>query len=81
MFFNMGCGSDVTIKELAELVKKTVGFQGEIVWDSSKPDGTFRKLLDVSRLAAVGWKAKTPLEEGVQKAYQWFLDNEGKFRA
>jgi len=82
MFFNMGCGSDVTIKELAETVKKTVGFQGEIVWDSSKPDGTFRKLCDVSQLEkAVGWKAKTSLEEGIKLAYQWFLDNEGNFRA
>lgn len=82
MFFNMGCGYDITIKDLAELVKKTVGFEGEIVYDASKPDGTFRKLMDVSRLEeAVGWKAKTSLEDGIKLAYQWFLDNEGNFRA
>lgn len=82
MFFNMGCGSDVSIKELAETVKRIVGFEGEIVWDSTKPDGTMRKLMDVSRLeAAIGWKAKTSLDEGIKKAYQWFLDNEGNFRS
>lgn len=82
MFFNMGCGYDVTIKDLAELVKKIVGFEGEIVWDASKPDGTFRKLMDVSRLEeSVGWKATTSLEDGIKLAYQWFLDNEGNFRS
>jgi len=81
MFFNMGCGYDVTIKELAEKVKATVGFEGEIVWDSTKPDGTFRKLMDVSSLEKVGWKAKVNLDDGIKLAYQWFLDNEGSFRS
>jgi len=81
MFFNMGCGYDVTIKELAEKVKATVAFEGEIVWDASKPDGTFRKLMDVSSLEKVGWKAKTNLDDGIKLAYQWFLENEGNFRA
>lgn len=81
MFFNMGCGYDITIKELAELVKKITGFEGDIVWDASKPDGTYRKLMDVSQLEKVGWKATTSLEDGIRKAYQWFLDNEGNFRS
>jgi len=67
--------------ELAEKVKDTVGFEGEIVWDSTKPDGTFRKLMDVSSLEKVGWKAKVNLDDGIKLAYQWFLDNEGNFRA
>lgn len=66
---NVGCGEDVTIAELAEAVMSVVGFNGRIVYDSSKPDGTPRKLLDVGRLAALGWKAKTPLREGIQMAY------------
>jgi GDP-L-fucose synthase len=81
MFFNMGCGYDITIKELAEKVKSIVGFEGEIQWDSSKPDGTFRKLMDISRLEAVGWKATTSLDDGIQLAYQWFLDNQDSFRS
>ena len=70
---NIGIGEDITIKELAETVKETVGFTGELVWDTSKPDGTPRKLLDVSRLNALGWKAKTPLKEGIKKTYDAFL--------
>ncbi|WP_317201446.1 GDP-L-fucose synthase [Janthinobacterium sp.] len=66
---NVGCGEDVTIRELAELVEQVVGFEGELVFDASKPDGTPRKLLDVGRLSALGWKAKTGLREGVEKAY------------
>jgi GDP-L-fucose synthase len=66
---NVGCGEDVTIAELAEAVMSVVGFNGRIVYDSSKPDGTPRKLLDVGRLAELGWKAKTPLREGIQMAY------------
>jgi GDP-L-fucose synthase len=62
-------------------VKDIVGFEGDIVWDSSKPDGTFRKLMDVSRLEAVGWKATTSLDDGIQLAYQWFLDNQENFRS
>jgi GDP-L-fucose synthase len=67
---NIGCGTDVTIRQLAELIKKTVGFEGELVFDSSKPDGTPRKLLDVSKLENLGWKSKISLEEGLQKTYK-----------
>lgn len=73
IFFNIGMGKDITIKDLAELIKKIVGFDGEIVWDTSKPNGTPRKLLDVSRINALGWKYDLELEEGVRKAYEWFL--------
>lgn len=70
---NIGTGTDVTIRELAETVMKVVGFEGRIVFDASKPDGTPRKLLDVSRLAALGWRARTALATGVQLAYADFL--------
>jgi GDP-L-fucose synthase len=72
---NIGSGVDVTIRELAEQVMKVVGFAGRIVFDSSKPDGTPRKLMDVSNAAAQGWRAKVPLAEGIQLAYQDFLKN------
>jgi GDP-L-fucose synthase len=71
---NVGCGSDVTIRELAELTAKTVGFTGNIVHDASKPDGTPQKLLDVSKLTRMGWKAKTSLQEGLAATYAWYLD-------
>lgn len=74
-FFNIGTGKELTIKELAELIKKVVGYEGNIVWDSSKPDGTPRKLLDVSRLEKAGWKYKVELEDGIKMAYEWFLEN------
>jgi GDP-L-fucose synthase len=67
---NIGTGEDVTIRELAESVMKTVGFEGRIVFDSSKPDGTPRKLLDVSRLASLGWRAKTSLQDGLRLTYE-----------
>jgi len=70
---NAGTGQDVTIAELAEIIRSITGFTGGIVWDTSKPDGTPRKLLDVSRLAALGWRASTPLAEGLESAYRWFL--------
>jgi GDP-L-fucose synthase len=70
---NVGVGDDVTIAELAALVKKVVGFEGNLVFDTTKPDGTPRKLLDVSRLTALGWRASTTLEQGVASTYQWFL--------
>ena len=70
---NIGTGTDVTIKELTEIVASVVGFPGRIVWDATKPDGTPRKLMDVSRLAALGWKAKVGVREGVQKTYEAFL--------
>jgi GDP-L-fucose synthase len=72
-FINVGFGSDVTIKELAEVVKRVVGFSGQIVWDTSKPDGTPRKLMDSSRLFALGWKPQVQLEEGIKLAYADFL--------
>ncbi|RXK87359.1 GDP-L-fucose synthase [Filimonas effusa] len=70
---NIGTGEDLSIKELAETVKKIVGFGGELLFDESKPDGTPRKLMDVSKLASFGWKYHTPLEEGIKSAYQDFL--------
>jgi GDP-L-fucose synthase len=70
---NIGTGADVTIKELTEIVASVVGFPGRIVWDATKPDGTPRKLMDVSRLAALGWKAKVGVREGVKKTYEAFL--------
>jgi GDP-L-fucose synthase len=72
---NIGVGEDRTIKELAELVKKNVGFNGEIEWDAGKPDGTPRKLLDVSRIRGLGWKPNVDLERGLGEVYQWFLKN------
>lgn len=75
---NVGTGSDITIADLARLVKKIVGFEGEIVFDTSKPDGTPKKQLDVSRINRLGWKATTELEAGIRKAYSSFLDQEKK---
>ena len=72
---NIGTGKEVSIKELAETVKKTVGFEGEIVWNTDMPDGTPRKLTDVTRLHSLGWKHKVDLEEGVKLAYEWFKEN------
>jgi len=72
---NIGTGEDVTIKNLALLIKKVVGFKGEITNDTTKPDGTPRKLLDVSRLHNLGWKHKTSLEDGIKITYNWFLEN------
>ena len=77
---NVGTGVDCTIRELVETVAKVVGFKGEIQFDSSKPDGTPRKLMDVSRLDRLGWKAKTSLEEGLEQTYQWFLQHQNDFR-
>ncbi len=69
----MGMGEDIEIRKLAELLKEIVGFEGEIEYDTTKPDGTPRKLLDVSRLHQLGWKHTTTLEEGLRKTYGWFL--------
>jgi len=71
--FNIGAGQDVTIRELAETVMEVVSFKGKIIFDSSKPDSTPRKLLDVSRMVGLGWKAKTSLREGIDLTYQDFL--------
>ena len=77
---NVGTGVDCTIRELAETVAKVTGFQGRLGFDASKPDGTPRKLMDVSRLAALGWKASIGLEEGLRDAYGWFMRHEDKAR-
>jgi len=72
-FVNLGVGEDVTISELVELIKEIVGFEGEIRYDTSKPDGTPRKLMDVSRLNGLGWKAGIPLEDGIRETYEWYI--------
>ena len=74
--YNVGTGSDVTIKQLAEIIQKTVGHKGEIIWDSSKPDGTPRKLMDSSKMNAAGWNSEIVLDKGIENTYQWFLDNQ-----
>lgn len=71
---NIGTGEDVTIKELAELIRKEVGYEGEIAWDTTKPDGTPRKWLDVSKLHALGWKHSIALQDGIRGTYSWYLD-------
>lgn len=78
--YNVGTGEDLTIRELAELIQKIVGHKGEIIWDSTKPDGTPRKLMDVSKMTSAGWKAKTTLEDGIRKTYQWFLEHQNSFK-
>ena len=77
-FINVGGGSEITIRELSELVKRIVGFSGEIVWDKSKPDGTPRKLMDSSRLFALGWKPQGNLETGIRLAYEDFLNRQSR---
>ena len=75
---NIGTGEDIKIKDLAFLIKEIVGFKGDIINDTTKPDGTPRKLLDVSKLHSLGWKHKTILNDGIQRTYDWFLQNEPK---
>ena len=77
---NVGTGVDCTIRELAETVARVTGFGGRLVFDASKPDGTPRKLMDVSRLAALGWRASISLEDGLRDAYGWFLGNQDVYR-
>lgn len=72
---NVGCGEDISIAELAQAVAQVTGFKGRVTYDRSKPDGTPRKLMDVSRLAAMGWRAKTPFDAALDTTYRWFLDN------
>lgn len=79
-FVNVGVGEDVSIKELAETVKEVTGFKGELKFDVSKPDGTPRKLLDISKLKNTGWEANTNLKNGILSSYKWFLDNLDDFR-
>lgn len=73
--YNVGTGEDLTIKDLAATIQKIVGHTGDIIWDDSKPDGTPRKLMDVSKMHHIGWKHEVNLEEGIQKTYNWFLEN------
>ena len=73
--YNVGSGKDITIKELAETIQGVVGYKGNILWDKSKPDGTPRKLMDVSKMRDLGWSYSTELTEGIEKTYQWFLEN------
>ncbi len=79
-FLNIGTSEDITIKKLAMIVQEVIGFKGELEFDTSKPDGTPRKLLDASRLYATGWRPKISLPEGIHKAYQWFLENQDRAR-
>lgn len=79
-FVNLGTGVDVTIRELAETIKDVVGYEGGLEFDSTKPDGTMRKLLDVSRAKALGWQAHVSLRDGIAKTYSWFLEHQESFR-
>ena len=74
-FFNIGTGKEITIQALSELIKEVVGYEGKIVFDTTKPDGTPRKLLDVSKLENAGWKYKMELKDGIREAYKWFMEN------
>lgn len=74
-FINIGTGKDISIKKLAELIKNIVGYKGEMAWDTSKPDGMPRKVVDVTIANELGWQAKVSLEEGIKKTYEWFLKN------
>lgn len=78
--YNVGTGEDLTINNLAEMIQKITGHQGEIFWDNSKPDGTPRKLMDVSKMRDLGWKHKVQLEEGIELTYKWFLENLNAFK-
>jgi GDP-L-fucose synthase len=78
--YNIGTGVDLTIKELAETIQKITGHQGEIIWDATKPDGTPRKLMDISKMHELGWKHQIDLEQGIQLTYDWFLDNVTNFK-
>ncbi|OOV18759.1 GDP-L-fucose synthase [Flavobacterium sp. LM4] len=78
--YNVGTGEDLTIKHLAETIQQITGHKGEIIWDATKPDGTPRKLMDVSKMHHLGWKHKIELQEGIQKTYDWFLENSEAFK-
>ena len=73
---NIGCGEDISVRELAELICEVVGFKGELAWDTTKPDGTPRKLLDVSKIHALGWRHRIGFRDGIARTYRWFLENE-----
>lgn len=78
--YNVGTGEDLTINELATVIQKIVGHTGDIIWDTTKPDGTPRKLMDVSKMHSIGWKHQVDLETGIQKTYNWFLENIEDFK-
>lgn len=78
--YNVGTGNDIPIKDLAKVVQNEVGHTGEIVWDSSKPDGTPRKLMDVSKINDLGWQAEIELQDGIRKTYEWFLENKNEIK-
>lgn len=78
--YNVGTGTDLTIKELAETIQKIVGHEGTVEWDATKPDGTPRKLMDISKMHDLGWKHQVELEEGIQRTYDWFLQNQENFK-
>lgn len=78
---NAGTGEDITIRELAEAIQQITGFEGKIVWDSSKPDGTPRKLMDVSRLKGLGWSPDVLLYQGLEDTYRWFVEHQGEFKS
>ena len=78
---NVGTGTDVTIRELAETIQRVTGYQGDIVWDSSKPDGAPRKLMDVSKIKSLNWQPKIALQEGLANTYQWFIEHKNEFKA
>ena len=76
---NIGTGKEISIKELSELIIKTIGYKGDIVFDTTKPDGTMRKLTDVSKLHSLGWKHKIEIDEGVRKMYEWYSSDSSEF--
>ena len=78
--YNVGAGNDVTIKTLAKSIQKIIGHKGDIIWDTSKPEGTPRKLMDVSKMKEIGWSYKIELEEGLKKTYDWFLNNSHNYK-
>jgi GDP-L-fucose synthase len=78
---NVGTGQDVTVRELAETIQDVVGYQGQISWDSTKPDGTPRKLMDISKLKSLGWQPNVALKEGLDRTYKWFIEHQGQFKA
>ena len=78
--YNVGTGIDVTIKTLAKTIQKIIGHEGDIIWDSSKPDGTPKKLMNISKIKAIGWSYTTELEEGIKKTYDWFLNNNQNYK-
>jgi GDP-L-fucose synthase len=78
-FINVGPNREVSIKDLSTMIAKAVGYEGEILWDISKPNGTARRVLDTSKMEALGWQAKTSLEDGINKTVDWFLANRGTY--